>query len=94
MQLIPDGQEIGKSHIADSPKAILEEVYQWLQAGPIDDWNKRCHYHRKIGDMLGKKPVECGAPTMRSNGELSGGRPAVDAARDSGPTRAQGRPLQ
>lgn len=37
--------------------AVLEEVYQWLDEGPMDDWDERCRLHRKLGKMLGKKPT-------------------------------------
>jgi hypothetical protein len=54
------GAARGSAYSPESAKATLEEVYQWLHDGPMDDWDKRCHYHRKIGDMLGKKRVEYG----------------------------------
>lgn len=38
----------------------LEEVYQWLNEGPMDDFEKRRSLHRRIGDMLGKPRVTYG----------------------------------
>ena len=54
----PLADALGSAYSPESAKATLEEVYQWLHDGPMDSWDMRCHLHRKIGDMLGKKRVE------------------------------------
>ncbi len=38
-------------------KRTLEEVYTWLNDGPLDDSHRR-YFHRNIGVVLDKPPVE------------------------------------
>lgn len=50
----------GYAYTPESANSVLQEVYQWLHDGPMEDWDRRCSLHRRIGDMLGKKRVTYG----------------------------------